>query len=293
MAWSAEFQIDQVGGAGPARGPNLARIDLWQGHRVDLTPTMAPPGATYEWSFVSRPPGSTAEFLDPGTGLPNPNHATPYFIPDVWGTFLVRLVINQGRLPEEVLVAAVKFSYGGAVLRCGWRYPGLGEQYDYASDPRGWATAVEAIFDDICASLSLFIEVGGAVGVSGSGRREADHSSKDQRRTRYRSIDHTDAELEALASEVIDKCDYLGGVLSLLKYEDGGDVYRLAFLDPVTETITNYWSMSDLSSGEIPAAVPYSLAVRGHYVVVVCDQGAILCDPSMELVIPNCMTSWS
>ena len=252
---------------------------------------MAPPGAIYEWSFVSRPPGSTAEFLDPGTGLPNPNHATPYFVPDVWGTFLVRLVLNQGSIPENVLVAAVKFNHDGRVMQCGWRYPGFGEQQDYASDPRGWATAVENIFDSICASLSVFIEVGGASAAS-AGLREADLSSKDQKRTRYRSIDHTDTELATLASEVIDKKNYLGGVLALLRYDDGGDVYRLAFLDPVTESIVTHWSMEDLCSSELTGPTPYALAVRGHYVAVVCDQAVILCDPSMDLIVPGCMTNW-
>jgi hypothetical protein len=43
---------------------------------------------TYEWTFASRPPGSNATLF-------NANTATPTFLADVYGTYLVRLIVRD------------------------------------------------------------------------------------------------------------------------------------------------------------------------------------------------------
>ena len=43
---------------------------------------------TYEWTFASMPPGSNAT-------LTNANTATPSFLADVYGTYLVRLIVRD------------------------------------------------------------------------------------------------------------------------------------------------------------------------------------------------------
>lgn len=55
----------------------------------------------YEWSFVQRPDGSSAELTDPSTG-------TPSFIVDVTGTYLVRLTVTDdagGVATDDVLLS--------------------------------------------------------------------------------------------------------------------------------------------------------------------------------------------
>ncbi|HEU4891732.1 MAG TPA: FG-GAP-like repeat-containing protein [Vicinamibacterales bacterium] len=53
---------------------------------------------TYQWTFVSRPSGSTAT-------LNNPASVTPTFVADLAGTFIIRLIVNDGTQnsnPDEV-----------------------------------------------------------------------------------------------------------------------------------------------------------------------------------------------
>ena len=59
-------------------------------------------GITYQWSFVSRPPGSAAALSD-AAGV------RPTFTADVDGSYVVRLVVSDGDLesaPDEVVVTA-------------------------------------------------------------------------------------------------------------------------------------------------------------------------------------------
>jgi hypothetical protein len=44
---------------------------------------------TYSWSFTSRPPGSTATLSDPSA-------VNPTFVVDVFGTYVVQLIVNDG-----------------------------------------------------------------------------------------------------------------------------------------------------------------------------------------------------
>ena len=144
--YSAMFEIDQPGGAGPG-APGSARIDLWLATRVNLAPSEPPPGATYQWSMIG-PTGSAASFVDPDTGGDGSHVAAPYFVPDVWGSYLIQLSVNNGVYISR-LVAAVQYDDTGVQLKRGWRYPVLNESWLDASDPYGWTSALQNIFDDI------------------------------------------------------------------------------------------------------------------------------------------------
>ncbi len=57
---------------------------------------------TYAWSFLERPAGSAAALNDPA-------FATPTFVPDLVGTYVLSLVVNDGRsysLPDNVMLVA-------------------------------------------------------------------------------------------------------------------------------------------------------------------------------------------
>ena len=57
-------------------------------------------GLTYQWTFVSRPPASNATLINPTT-------ATPTFVADLPGTYMIRLIVNDGTLgsaPDDVEV---------------------------------------------------------------------------------------------------------------------------------------------------------------------------------------------
>ena len=56
---------------------------------------------TYSWSFVSRPPGSTAV-------LTNPTRVSPTFTLDLIGEYVVRLIVNDGiasSAPDSVIIS--------------------------------------------------------------------------------------------------------------------------------------------------------------------------------------------
>ena len=167
-AYSAQFQIDQPDGAGSG-SPGIARTDLWRATRVNLTPTASPPGATHQWSLV-RPRGSTAQFLDPLTGLPNPDCATPYILQDKWGSYLIQHSVNNGAYTSQ-MIAAVKFDDDGTLLKLGWRYPALNEGWLDASDPDGWKKPLEDIFDSLYGVISSLENHGGYYGDDGGERR--------------------------------------------------------------------------------------------------------------------------
>ena len=55
-------------------------------------------GLTYEWTLVSRPPGSNAT-------LTNPTTPTPTFVADLPGSYVIRLMVNDGTAgsaPDDV-----------------------------------------------------------------------------------------------------------------------------------------------------------------------------------------------
>jgi len=48
----------------------------------------------WNWYFVSKPPGSTAEII-------NAHTSTPSFVPDIAGEYVVELVVSDGELDSE------------------------------------------------------------------------------------------------------------------------------------------------------------------------------------------------
>jgi len=58
----------------------------------------------YSWSFASLPPGSSAALDDPAS-------ATPKFIPDLPGPYVLSLVVNDGELdsqPATIMLMAIE-----------------------------------------------------------------------------------------------------------------------------------------------------------------------------------------
>ncbi len=68
---------------------------------------------TYGWTFVVRPPGSNAS-------IANPTTATPHFVPDVAGTYQVRLTVSDGLGDDTDFVLD---PFGGQDLTTGNRPP--------------------------------------------------------------------------------------------------------------------------------------------------------------------------
>jgi len=71
-------------------GPDQAVIHIGTTVHLDGSQSYDPDGdpITYEWTFASMPPGSNAT-------LTNANTATPSFLADVYGTYLVRLIVSD------------------------------------------------------------------------------------------------------------------------------------------------------------------------------------------------------
>lgn len=143
VTYSATFRIDQVQGGSTSTGEEgIARIDLWQSGRVDLTPTNAPPGATYQWTFLDIPsdlpdypsPPDDAHFLDPDTGLEDSTVPNPYFTPERWGAYLVELSINSGQYKSQKILG-VSCDASGNQLYSGFMPPAWGETPDAANYP--------------------------------------------------------------------------------------------------------------------------------------------------------------
>jgi hypothetical protein len=71
-------------------GPDQAVIHIGTTVQLDGTQSYDPDGdpITYEWTFASMPPGSNTTLIDANT-------ATPSFLADVYGTYLVRLIVSD------------------------------------------------------------------------------------------------------------------------------------------------------------------------------------------------------
>lgn len=87
MSAAAIIQIDQVRSSGTSFGtPGVSRDAMWKARRVNLTSTQA--ASTYLWTLVV-PDGS-------GATLTGPTTSTPFFVPDVDGTYLFQLDVDGG-----------------------------------------------------------------------------------------------------------------------------------------------------------------------------------------------------
>lgn len=88
--------------------------------------------STYLWAIVDQPPG-TADTLSAS------NIENPTFTPKKEGTYLLRLIVNQGLADQRTDTAIV----GVKELRSGARIPAAGET-DELADGTGWALDVNA-----------------------------------------------------------------------------------------------------------------------------------------------------
>jgi hypothetical protein len=163
-AYNAVFRIDQdrPGPSTSTGTPGVSRRDLWLTHTLHLVPTSPPPEieTTFLWEFLDKPTGSTAQFLDESSGLPDPTSKYVKFDPDVWGTYRVRLTINNGQY-FHILLGAVILTSAGLVTKRGWRIPSFKEidtDDNFPGQVRGYAYDWDVIFNDI---LENAFEAGG------------------------------------------------------------------------------------------------------------------------------------
>lgn len=128
---AASIQIAQSGALG---APGLSRKDLVLAQPVTLSNASNAGVRAWRWTMVDRPTGSTAV-------LSNPLAAQATFTPDVAGSYLIQLTVNEGRSGEvQRRIAAV-------LDEDGFRYPAAGEddEANWDSNARGWWPDLEAI----------------------------------------------------------------------------------------------------------------------------------------------------
>lgn len=136
--------IDQIQGGPVSPGsPGVSRDDLWLLGQVQLV--CASVNASYDWEILDFPPGSTAT-------LDTPNAQTCNFTPDLYGTYLIRLITNGGGAGNvQVLDAIVRFDALGVQANRGWRIPALGEttEDNVGGSVRGWDRPIRFILEDL------------------------------------------------------------------------------------------------------------------------------------------------
>lgn len=133
---AAIIQIDQVRPLGTSFGsPGVARNDCWVARTINLTSTQL--GSTYQWTLT--PP------LGSGATLSGANSQVANFLPDVAGTYRIRLDVNGGGgANTQYLVVRVRFDTNGVSTKFGLAIPafleaatGAGES-NYSGNVRGW-----------------------------------------------------------------------------------------------------------------------------------------------------------
>ena len=137
MAGSASIRIDQPANpTTPIGQPGRARDDLLLGLPVTLRNSDDTDVVRWVWALIDVPLGSTATLS--GTTSPQVT-----FTPDVAGSYLVRLMVNDGLAGQiDLKVAAVKDSLGR-------RFPATGETASSVNwpgnDEKGWGKDGEKI----------------------------------------------------------------------------------------------------------------------------------------------------
>lgn len=109
---------------------------------------------TYNWSILDQPPGAA-------DNLSAPTAQNPFFTPKKEGTYLLRLIVNQGLVSEQ----EDRVVCGVLQLKTLQRIPAAGETTE-ADSADGWATANNAMLRSMDALLS---DPGIFVGVNASG----------------------------------------------------------------------------------------------------------------------------
>lgn len=129
--------ITQQGVAGSA---GVSRQDLVLGQQVTLTNSNDSGVRSWRWVMKDRPTGSAAS-------IASPLSATAAFTPDVAGSYLVELTIDEGREGQvDTRIAAVRETVHGQLIR----WPAAGEDneanWEIGGSPntRGWLPALES-----------------------------------------------------------------------------------------------------------------------------------------------------
>lgn len=152
---AAAIRIDQAGHPTQEIGvPGISRRDLSAGLPVTLRNQDDTGVRAWRWRIVTKPKGSTA-------ALSNSIAPVPTFTPDVPGTYLVELTVNEGKKGERTRRI-------GAVLDSqGLRFPGAGEttEANWNGNTQGWHPDLDEILQATTQSsnlgLVLFSEFGG------------------------------------------------------------------------------------------------------------------------------------
>lgn len=132
---AAQIVIDQTGA--PAGSPALSRSDLVLSVPVVLTNGDNTSVRVWRWALVASPPGSTA-------ALTSTVGATTSFTPDIEGSYLIELQVNEGRSGERNRVIA-------AVLNAdGLRFPvsGEGTEFNENGNTQGYGPDLDEILRD-------------------------------------------------------------------------------------------------------------------------------------------------
>lgn len=133
----ALIQINSTTGSNPPNGTALVIDTL-----VQLNNSGNGGELTYLWEWLYRPEGSSAAFS-------NPTLQNPTFTPDVEGTYLIRLTVNQAEATESVntVIAAIK------QLKSKVRIPAAGEITE-ESTTQGWARDMNRLLNTLDAAYA-------------------------------------------------------------------------------------------------------------------------------------------
>ena len=148
----ARFAIDQSRPDSSSYGtPGVARKDLWLTWAVRPVPASPTGNISYLWELLDKPVGSTAEVIDSDT-------ASPYFIPDLYGSYRLRCTTNGGG-PNNIstLICAVLYDAAGAPFNSLRFLPAFGEnegEDNFEGQTRGYSATFEALERDTSVRLS-------------------------------------------------------------------------------------------------------------------------------------------
>lgn len=106
---AAQIRIDQAGNSAPTGVPGVARDDITRGAPVTLRNADNTGVKTWAWRLISRPYGSAATISGPTSAVCN-------FTPDVFGSYLFELRVNNGLAGELVQLGVIVRDPAGLAL---------------------------------------------------------------------------------------------------------------------------------------------------------------------------------
>jgi hypothetical protein len=199
---AALIRIDQATNASPIGVAGRSRDDIDISQVVQLRNADDSGVRSWRWDIVDRPAGSAA-------ALSSPVSAAPTFTPDVAGSYLIELVVNEGRTGEiDRRIVAIRDALN-------LRVPAAGEKNEAnwliggTPNARGYQPEFEALYAAV-----------------------ADVDA---------AVDATDATVEGLASEIVYDVDFTA--LPNNTITDGSEV-----IDGLTWTASNIASRTTLAA---------------------------------------------